>query len=98
MVVLQLWRERLVALKDREAGNPTGNLQMASDGAGADSLCRALVSSVLAVVAGRGGTAGGTRSGDRSYYRVALGTVLCARTPAPGAGSSQADQQVLACR
>jgi len=59
-------------------------------------LCGALVSAVLAVVAGRGGTAGGTRSGGRSYFRVALGTVLCPRTPAQVAGASQTDQQVLA--
>ncbi|MGD0291983.1 MAG: group II intron maturase-specific domain-containing protein [Candidatus Binataceae bacterium] len=36
------------SLKDREYHNPTGNLQVAADGARADSLCGALVSSLLA--------------------------------------------------
>jgi hypothetical protein len=47
--VLQLWLKWLVGCKDGEERDPTGNVQMAADGAGADSLCRALVSSVLAV-------------------------------------------------
>ena len=36
--VLQVWRGRLVGWKDREERNSTGNLQVAADGAGADSV------------------------------------------------------------
>jgi hypothetical protein len=39
------------SLRDSEESNPTDNLQVAADGTGADSLCRALVSSLRALTA-----------------------------------------------
>jgi len=49
--VLQLWLNWLVVRKDGEERDPTGDVQVAADGSGGDSLRRALVSSVLAVAA-----------------------------------------------
>jgi hypothetical protein len=46
MDVLQLWRERLVAWSDGEEGNATGDLQVAADSTGTDSVRRPLVYSV----------------------------------------------------
>jgi len=45
--VLQFLWWSLVALKDRERSNPTGNLQVAAECADDDSLCRALISEEL---------------------------------------------------
>src|SRR5277367_1490414 len=95
---LQVWRGRLVGWKDREAGNPTGNLQVAADGAGADSVCRALVSSVLALVARRRRVVRRARSGRGSHDDLAVGTTLRSRTGTAAAPSAQVDEQILACR
>src|SRR5208282_4633502 len=47
--VLQLGWGWLVGCNDHEASNPNGHFQVAANGAGADSVCGALVSSLLAV-------------------------------------------------
>src|ERR1039458_523493 len=77
---------------------PAGNLQVAADGAGADSLCRALVSSVLALAPRCRRVARRTRSGGGSHDDLALGSTLWSRTGTAAAPSSQADQQILAGR
>src|SRR5271163_2854686 len=96
--VLQVWRGRLVGWKDREQRNPTGNLQVAADGAGADSVCRALVSSVLALAPRRRRVVRRARTGGGSHDNLALGATLRPRTGTAAAPSAQADQQILACR
>jgi transposase-like protein len=57
-------------LKDREEPNPTGNLQMATDGARADSLCRTLVSSLLALAARCRRVVRRARSGGGSHTTI----------------------------
>src|ERR1035437_1890399 len=89
---------RLVGRKDREERNPTGNLQVAADGTGADSVCRALVSSLLALAPRRRRVARRTRSGGGSHDDLAFGSTLRSRTGAAAAPSSQANQQILAGR
>src|SRR5271163_4129898 len=96
--VLQVWRGRLVGWKDREERSSTGNLQVAADGAGADSVCRALVSSVLALVARRRRVVRRAGPGGGSHDDLALGTTVRSRTPTAAASSAQAGERIPACR
>ena len=86
--MLQVWRGRLVGWKDREERNSTGNLQVAADGAGADSGCRALVSSVLALAAQHRRFVRRARSGGGSHDDLALGSTLQSRTGTAAASFS----------
>src|SRR5215469_9611143 len=86
------------SLNDREIRNPTGNLQVAADGTRADSLRRALVSSVLALATRGRGVARRARSAGGSHNDLALGATLRSRTGTAAAPSAQADQQILAGR
>src|ERR1035441_6459029 len=94
--VLQLWRDWLLVCKDREQRNPTGNLQVAADGAGADSVRRTLVSSLLALAARCRRVVRRAGSGGGSHHHLALGSALQPRTGPAAAPSSQTDQQIMA--
>src|SRR5215471_2103300 len=96
--VLQLWRAAAGSLKECEKSNPTGDLQVATDGSGTDCLRGALVSSVLALAPRCRGATRGTRPAGRPHHGLAMGSALRAGTRAEAAASSQADQQILACR
>jgi len=96
--VLQLWLGGLVASKEREARNPTGNLQVAADGAGTDSVCSALVSALLALAARRRRAARRAWAGGGSHDDLALGATLRSGTGTAVAPAAQAHQQILAGR
>jgi transposase-like protein len=94
--VLQVWRRSLIARDDREVRNPNDNLQVAADGARADSVCRALASSVLALAARYRRVVRRARSGSGSHDHLSLGSTLRPRTGTTAAPSAYADQQILA--
>src|SRR5215467_12245017 len=85
---------RLVGLKEREKSDPTGNLQVATDGSGTDCLRGALVSSVFALAPRCRRATRGTRPAGRPHHGLAMGSALRAGTRAEAAVSSQADQQI----
>src|SRR5208283_3001077 len=92
------WTGVAGSLNDREAGNPTGNLQVAADGTGIHSLCCALVSALLALAARCRRVTRRARSGGGSHNDLALGATLRPRIGTAPASSSQAGEQILAGR
>ena len=86
--VLQLLAGVTGRLKDREERTLTGNLQVAADGAGADSLCGALVSAVLALAPRCRRVARRARSGGGSHDDLALGATIRSQIGTATAASS----------
>ena len=91
-------RWRLVTRRDHEEGNPTGDVQVATHGAWADSVRRTLIPSVLALVPRCRSADPRARPGGGPHDHLALGPALRSRTGGAAAPSSQAHPHVLACR